>query len=798
MDLSLEDILKKRLQQSTQPFTDPASYLTNRLIDDIGGSPDAGPAEQNSQYQFQPQQQQNYTAPTPNLSIAPSPQAMSAAQQFLTPQAQTQQQAQPEMTVNPQPMQHQQPVAPEPTITPPAQTEPVAQQTTTTQQPQHLVGTMPIQPAVFNPNQPPAQMTPAVQTTPAPENTQQVQPTEQQWANAPDWAKEMKAASESNNPEQWHNIAGNPNYPSDVKQHAGEKAFELLKAQQNKEQAEKRIQLAVQVGDPKAQNEMMRDLKSTRENNGIGAWTQAILLQRLGFKEAADNKVKEIMSGGNVESAQLNGKHYSLDKDIGGNITRAWDEHGKRVDNDTLAQLQAGAVKVGTQAYGFTGGSMVIPQGDTNAGQEYRQRTNAMTGDIENIITTGPNAGQKYTGAPGVEKRVGSQYLIGQNSLIMDLMKKHNNNVYDALKDFEQYKGPLSPEDRAEFLSRYGYQQPSQGYVPQPPAVTPKLEGRSGLTPQSASPQESLINPSAIQSTVYRPNQEAQLQPAFQEGQPANGMMKTGLDLSTPISQLKQQRELGTKAGEAQIGIQQKRSENYNKYLDEEIGQEARKADSIAQERRRQFQIFDRPGVDADKIFGLYNAAQEHPGEQKWSIVRDIIGGKFKEPDDVSQRLAQLNLDPATRSALEEYNLSNANINKSTLKQTAGAGGVSDAEQEANRKSNVEPTKIPALAAYNGIAQSQFYADQARYKADWAATHDFANTLQLDRAWRKEQQRLNSMYGDIAEKRIKFINDNGNTTNAVKQGYKKYPVPEYDVNSEKWIKTKPLTEILGR
>ncbi len=35
------------------------------------------------------------------------------------------------------------------------------------------------------------------------------------------------------------------------------------------------------------------------------------------------------------------------------------------------------------------------------------------------------------------------------------------------------------------------------------------------------------------------------------------------------------------------------------------------------------------------------------------------------------------------------------------MKQTAGPGSVSDAEQRANRESNVDPTKIPALGAYN-------------------------------------------------------------------------------------------------
>jgi hypothetical protein len=145
-----------------------------------------------------------------------------------------------------------------------------------------------------------------------------------------------------------------------------------------------------------------------------------------------------------------------------------------------------------------------------------------------------------------------------------------------------------------------------------------------------------------------------------------------------------------------------------------------------------------------------------------------------------------------------EYNIANQKINAATLKQTAGAGSVSDAEQKANRESNVDPTKIPALGAFNAMAQSQFDGDRARYKADWALTQPAQNRLELDKAWRKEGQRLTKIYEDMARERIKFINQNGSTYNAVREGYRRYPVPEYDPESGTWKKTKPLTQILGR
>jgi hypothetical protein len=134
------------------------------------------------------------------------------------------------------------------------------------------------------------------------------------------------------------------------------------------------------------------------------------------------------------------------------------------------------------------------------------------------------------------------------------------------------------------------------------------------------------------------------------------------------------------------------------------------------------------------------------------------------------------------------------------LKATAGGGSVSDAEQDANKKANVDPTTIPALGGYNAMAQSQFSGDLASFKGDWAADQTFTNTTQLEKAWRKEQAKYSKIYGKIAEERGKYIYQNGSTTAAVIEGYKRFPVPEYDVGEGRWKNTreKKIGDILGR
>jgi hypothetical protein len=110
----------------------------------------------------------------------------------------------------------------------------------------------------------------------------------------------------------------------------------------------------------------------------------------------------------------------------------------------------------------------------------------------------------------------------------------------------------------------------------------------------------------------------------------------------------------------------------------------------------------------------------------------------------------------------------------------------------------VDPTTIPALGGYNAMAQSQFSGDLASFKGDWAADQTYTNTTQLEKAWRKEQTKYIKMYQDIAEKRGKYIMQSGGNTAAVIEGYKRFPVPEYDAGEGRWKKTRPLSEILGQ
>jgi hypothetical protein len=248
------------------------------------------------------------------------------------------------------------------------------------------------------------------------------------------------------------------------------------------------------------------------------------------------------------------------------------------------------------------------------------------------------------------------------------------------------------------------------------------------------------------------------------------------------------------------IQTQGARSVAFNKILDDEIRPAAAAGDTVSGIRKQQFQMFERPGVDANKIFGIANGAGRSATDQSWTIVRDILTGEFKGQSDgqLSKRLQALGLTPEEQSALAEYQQSVVAINAANLRAVAGPGAVSDAEQKINREAGLDPTVVPGLAAYNIMSRSQFDADRARYKAEFALNSRATNALELDRDWRRESSRLGKIYTDIARERSKFISDQGGSYAAVKEGYKRFPIPEYDVETGTWKKIKPLGQILGK
>jgi hypothetical protein len=193
-------------------------------------------------------------------------------------------------------------------------------------------------------------------------------------------------------------------------------------------------------GDLKAQNKISLLLRpetgKPKEEVTVGDYAKAYLYKRLGLDSLAENIQKKII-GKETKFGQVTvgGTNWAVETDPTGNIIRARDEEGNYATEATLNKLRAGGQKFGSQAYGFTGESAIIPEGQTDAGQEYRQRTNAVSGAIENVITTGPNSGKLYAGPPGSARSVGTSFSKALNQAFIDYQTKPTVEMAKSMLD---------------------------------------------------------------------------------------------------------------------------------------------------------------------------------------------------------------------------------------------------------------------------------------------------------------------------------------------------------------------------
>ena len=548
------------------------------------------------------------------------------------------------------------------------------------------------------------------------------------------WSSDFEKAQ--NDTTALYAIAGNKDrYPDSVRQLAKDRARELELDEQKRNAAEKTAIGAVS-GDPKATNDLMRAIKTKSEE---GNYLKAYLFSRLGLNELAVEEQKKL-AGPKFAQVVADGKQYFV-QTKGGAIVGAYTDNGAQITDDkALARINA---------------SFLSPtQSETGADIYYNPMVSNSARFALVKTPTGATLREVGTGRPATPQEQAG--LVKMSSA-----------------------GPIEQQAAAAYAKSGAGQQGkqaaeegvSQGVLP--PRVTTGApqggEPQVGQAP-AAAPAASVTST----ATIPNPNQ-----PVVGTGGPGG------------YAERKSGREI---AG--------KRTEAFNKIIDTEYREAAGNGDVIVENRKKQYDILNRidPATNkgmAETISGLYNAANQNPGDKKLTIIRDIFTGKVVPEKEISERIAKLNIGPAAESALQEFNALNAQIAGRTLRETAGPGAVSDAEQAANRARNVDIANAPMLGAYNMMGQSQFSGDIQRYKADLAATTNAPNATVFDRDFRKTQTELVKAYREVTEARLDFINKNGGANNpaAIREGYKKYPVPEYDVSTGNWKYLKPLDKI---
>ena len=826
-----------RLDQATQPFTDPTGYMNNRLQQDFGvdmngnvtpksttiTNNDDGTKTITQKHEVTPE-----TTPAPAAAPAyqlpvGGPPAMMPPAPAMTPPApaMTPPAPAPEMTP---PAPAMTPPAPAPAMTPPAQTSQV--------QNAGLNNTplAPVDPNQVMAQAPVPQPGPATQLasnttgsiatpTTAPQPAPVLTPDEQHQQaliaahNEPDVNRRQQMFGQ---------LLTAPGVSDEHKMLANEYLARDYLDQKKTREAENKVNGA-------SSTDIARYMK---DKSVEGSYVKAILFARLGLADLARQEQERISPSLAMGSEiGADGQRYSVVRDKDGFVTKAFDSTGRAADDAKVAELSASAMATkgnighagATRVRDAAGNEWsVVPT--TRGSQFYNNsgQPGVPTGKTVPITVGGDVGLQRDLAISRAQTKLESVKAEDRVRALEDVNKKRIAEGLDPLSTTEvginergesviptrintggaQPTGgavgtDLNPDLQKKIVSgvRTNDQQqalydetvragrPGVGPtgLPVAPAGTSRHEGGAAIDmPRNLSRTE---RAELAQKGYYQPEGTDSV---HWERLPGAGATAVGTT-PTSVSELTRQREEAVK-------VAAKRGESFNKHVDETITPDAINGDSIANTRKQQFAMFDRPGVDAGKIFGIANGAGSAPGDQRWTMFRDILLGKVSEPEDkIRQRAASLGLNREEQSAVAEYAIANADINSKTLKSTAGPGSISDAEQKINQARNVNPTMVPMLGGYNAMAQSQFNGDLARYKGDWATTSTATNTAQLEKDWRKEKDKLSKMYTDTARDRIKYISEMGNTPAAIKEGYKRYPVPQYDPNTESWIKKKPLT-----
>jgi len=813
-----------RLDQATMPFTDPEAYLNNRMQQDLGVDMNGNVRPRSTTIQYgdtgrpetittkhQIGEQPVVAQPTVEQpAMAPVPMSQPVAPTAVTPVA------------LPQPGPAVQVAGP--TQMPPQAVESVAQPSVKVQPNGNIVSeattpavTAPIAPTAVAPapavQQPPAVTAPIAPTAvaPAPAVEQPPATISQGAAAAPAPAvtpapsyNMMQSINDlhsiQSDPAKLAAYYGNERNSPEARKLAAAMYKDHITTEDQAQRAEQQLKDSVTTGDFLP---LMKEIKSKKEE---GSYLKAILFARLGLADLAKEEQQKLGAGMKYEvSTNERGEQALIQYNGDGLPTKGFTAAGAQLTPKELAGYAAGALPTKAHLMPSVHGTPVqnaageggLRMYDPRTRQTYVQVGNERRPDVGFTLPT-QNVQNVYAAAGAGQ--MGKQAAEGfQNQPLAPYPgggapagSQGGAPVANAVQIASQLGVPVISGVRDTARQQQLYDESVRA-------------GRTGFTAQGnpiAKPGTSAHETAMgvdIDTARLTPTQRQQLtaqglyQPMPQKDPNHWEMRPAAAAPGTPVYEQKKQAELNLAAGKENIQVAGKRSESFNKHIDDTITPDAINGDSISTTRKQQFALFDRPGVDAGKIFGIANGAGAAPGDQRWTMFRDILLGKVSEPaDQIKQRAAALGLNPTEQSAVAEYAIANADINSKTLKSTAGPGSVSEAEQKINQQRNVDPTQVPMLGGYNAMAQSQFNGDLAKYKGDWALTSKASNTAELERDWRKEKANLIKTYADTAKERIDYIASMGNTPAAIKEGYKRFPVPTYDANTGTWMKKKPL------
>ena len=563
-------------------------------------------------------------------------------------------------------------------------------------------------------------------------------------------------------PKQLMALRYDENVPEFIRERAGQRAYELMDMEIKKKEAAKQAQALVAAsaaGDRRAANDIAKTLTSSE-----GSWLKMIMLGFISPQLAGEEAIKLGFGNKWVPAQDANGNQGLIEYNAKGLPLR-----GVKADNTPMSEKELAMFATGGAGGKVTtsGTFFQTPTGQILRAQTDEQGRPRLVDAASGARFTGSTQGLTKLEEAGALRRM-------DRGLVIDLAKKHGQNVLEAEKDFVAINGPFkTAEERQQFRDAYGFSLaqpaavPGVAGFPGAPAAAPAAApaGAPAAAPAAAPAGAGLSQAQRVQQGL--PGAGAPTAPG---AAPAAPVAPSGV--TQPIA--------GMQTG---VAINKQQQEAFVKYSAEDITPKADAGGQVARIRKEQIKGPD--GIlNNPEIAGLLQGGRS--GEV-YNIIRDLVTGNFKDQADLSARVESLGLTPRQKDILyRQINLS-TQVAPLTLKANAGAGSVSDAEQRANRAANIDITRQPLYAGLADLSRSQHVNDMSVARADFkAANPQFQTTEQFNRAWAAEKAKRQKEYDQIFEARAQYIAKYGNTPGAVVDAFKYYPTPEWNSQTGSW------------
>lgn len=537
-----------RLDQATQPFTDPEAYMSNRMQQQFGVDINGNTKPISTTIQYgdngqpetvttkhevgQPAQQEEPAQVSPAAYQAPQmpmPAPVAMPIQQPVPQQMPQPMARPVAQPMPQQQMPQGPVTPQQVAQPAPQQAPapVAQPTMgagafnpqQAAQPVNLPplpqASAPVQvagPAAMPPAAPAPQAMPAAAPAPA------AMPMATPEGQLRSWTDDVAAIQ--GNISELGKYIGNEANPEEGRKFAGRVIAKMYKEKDLQDQAQQKVMAAVQTGD------LLPIVKESKKNTEEGSYLKAYLFARLGLNDLAKEEQQKLGAGAQWKSVTGPNGERALIKFSGDGLpTEGLDAAGKTLKMDEVARLATNALPTqshllpsvhGTpviNAQGQTGLMMYDPQTRATYVQVGQQRlpTNGWTTMAQNV--------QNVYGAAGAAQ-MGKQGAQG-----------FQNQPLPPMPGPVPAPAGTTPESTA----------PTAGTGPAPQTITPPANAGAAITAPTTGP----VTPAQV-AAQQRPPVAAATMPIATPGVAAP-------NASMPVYKQQQQAELGTAAGKAAI-----------------------------------------------------------------------------------------------------------------------------------------------------------------------------------------------------------------------------------------------------